>query len=197
MSGSLCYFEFRILLFSKDTLTADRYTPGLWNFDPEVLLVSVLFVCAGNICRSPVAQGVLEELVRSEGLEAEIFVDSAGTSSWNVGEPPDARGQKSARRRGYDLDSQRARRLDPLDCEKFDYILVMDEDNYHTASALCRGSETEVRLLLDYAPDTLVNEVPDPYFGGPEEFEYVLDLIEPSVKGLLDDIRGRRLDESV
>lgn len=160
-------------------------------------MVSVLFVCAGNICRSPIAQGVLEEAVRTEGLEAEIFVDSAGTGAWHVGEPPDYRGRESAKGRGYDLDSQRARRLDPEDCERFDYILAMDEENHRTASALCRRSETEVRLLLDYAPDSPVREVPDPYFSGPEGFEYVIDLVEPAIAGLLDDIRARHLSKHV
>lgn len=156
-------------------------------------MVNVLFVCMGNICRSPIAQGVFERAVESEGLEAEVSVDSAGTGSWHIGQPPDARGREVAKRRGYDLDAQRARRLDPLDCEKFDYILVMDEENYRTASALCRRPKTQVRLLLDYAPDSEVKEVPDPYFSGPEGFEYVLDLVESAVKGLLEDIRRQHL----
>ncbi len=160
-------------------------------------MVNVLFVCAGNICRSPIAQGVLEHAVRAEGLEADISVDSAGTGAWHVGEPPDARGRESAKRRGYDLDSQRARRLDPQDCERFDYIIAMDEENHHTAAALCRRSDTEVRLLLDYAPDPPVREVPDPYYSGPEGFDRVLDLVEPAVKGLLDDIRERYLSNHV
>ena len=160
-------------------------------------MVSVLFVCMGNICRSPIAQGIFEKVVRMQGLESEIFVDSAGTGSWNIGEPPDDRGQKSAWRRGYDLGSQRARRLDPLDCEKFDYILAMDEENYRTIDALCRRSDTEVRLILDYAPDPEVREVPDPYFGGSEGFEYVLNLLEPAIEALLNDIRGRHLDKHV
>ncbi len=160
-------------------------------------MVSVLFVCMGNICRSPIAQGVLEDVIRTEGLEGEISVDSAGTGSWHIGEPPDARARDSARRRGYALDVQRARRLDPEDCHNFDYILAMDEENYRTASALCRRTEAEVRLLLDYAPDSPVREVPDPYFGGPDGFEHVLDLVESAAKGLLDDIRERHLGERV
>jgi protein-tyrosine phosphatase len=163
----------------------------------EVLLVSVLFVCMGNICRSPIAQGVFEAVIRDEGLESQIFVDSAGTGSWHIGELPDARGRESAKRRGYDLDSQRARRLGPEDCEKFDYIIAMDGDNYRTASALCRSSKTEVRLLLDYAPDSPTREVPDPYYGGPDGFERVLDLVESSMKGLLHDIRERHPSKHV
>ena len=160
-------------------------------------MVSVLFVCMGNICRSPIAQGVLENAIRDEGLEAEISVDSAGTGSWHVGEPPDARAQESAKRRGYELDSQRARRLEPEDCQRFDYILVMDEENYSKVSALCRRSGAEVRFLLDYAPDPPMREVPDPYYGGPEGFDHVLDLVESAVEGLLDDIRERHLRERV
>jgi protein-tyrosine phosphatase len=160
-------------------------------------LVNVLFVCMGNICRSPIAQGVFEEKVRGEGLEAEISVDSAGTGSWHIGEPPDARGRESARRRGYDLESQRARRLDPEDCERFDYILTMDEENYRQVSALCRRSGAEVRPLLDYAPDSPVRDVPDPYYGGSEGFDHVLDLVESAVEGLLYDIRQRHLGERV
>lgn len=160
-------------------------------------MVSVLFVCAGNICRSPIAQGVFETAVRAEGLERDVFVDSAGTGSWHIGEPPDHRGRESAKRRGYDLDSQRARRLDPEDCQDFDYILAMDEENYSTAAALCRRSDAEVRLLLDYAPGSPTNEVPDPYFSGPEGFEHVLDLVEPAIAGLLDDIRERHLGKHV
>ncbi len=160
-------------------------------------MVSVLFVCAGNICRSPIAQGVFEDVIRAEGLEAEISVDSAGTGSWHVGQPPDARGRESAKRRGYDLDSQRARKLDPEDCQKFDYILAMDEENYRTVAALCRRSDAGVRLLLDYAPGSPTREVPDPYYSGPEGFEYVLDLVESAVEGLLGDIRGRHLSQHV
>lgn len=160
-------------------------------------MVNVLFVCMGNICRSPIAQGVLEEAIRAEGLEAEISVDSAGTGAWHVGEPPDARAQESAERRGYKLDAQRARRLDPEDCERFDYILTMDEENYRRVSALCHRPGAEVRPLLDYAPDSPVREVPDPYYGGPEGFERVLDLVESAAKGLLDDIRERHLSGRV
>lgn len=160
-------------------------------------MVNVLFVCAGNICRSPLAQGILEEAIRIEGLEVEVFVDSAGTGAWHIGEPPDARGRECAKRRGYNLESQRARILDPGDCEKFDYILAMDEENYRTVAALCRRSDAEVRLIMDYAPDAPINEVPDPYFSGSEGFECVLDLLEPAVEGLLSDIRGRHLSEHV
>jgi protein-tyrosine phosphatase len=155
-------------------------------------MVSVLFVCSGNICRSPLAQGVFENVARREGLEDLIFVDSAGTGAWYVGSPPDERAQRSASLRGLDLSSQRARRITPEDCENYDYIITMDEDNYSAVSSLCRGSAV-VRAFLDFATNSLEREVPDPYYGGPDGFEYVLDLVEDASEGLLADIRARYL----
>jgi protein-tyrosine phosphatase len=157
-------------------------------------MVRVLFVCLGNICRSPLAQGVFEDVLRREELEDEVFVDSAGTGSWHVGSPPDDRAQSSASARGLDLSDQRARRISPEDCEEFDYVLTMDEQNYRTVASLCRGRAV-VRPFLDFAPHTPEREVPDPYGGGPEGFEYVLDLVEEASEGLLDDIRDRHLRE--
>ena len=153
-------------------------------------MVRVLFVCMGNICRSPLAQGIFENVLRGEGLEDEVFVDSAGTGSWHVGSPPDERAQRSAGLRGLDLSSQRARRITPEDCETFDYILTMDEDNYHAVASLCRGSAV-VRPFLDFAANSPETEVPDPYYGGPDGFEHVLDLVEDASEGLLEDIRKR------
>jgi protein-tyrosine phosphatase len=148
----------------------------------------------GNICRSPLAQGVFEDLLRREELEDEVFVDSAGTGSWHVGSPPDDRAQRSAYARGLDLSDQRARLISPDDCEEFDYVLTMDEHNYRTVASLCRGSAV-VRPFLDFAPHSPEREVPDPYGGGPDAFEYVLDLVEEASEGLLDDIRDRHLTE--
>jgi protein-tyrosine phosphatase len=155
-------------------------------------MVRVLFVCMGNICRSPLAQGVFEDVLRREGLEDEVFVDSAGTGDWHVGSPPDERAQRSASLRGLDLSSQRARRITPEDCHNFDYILTMDEDNYRIVSSLCKGSAV-VRPFLDFATDSPEREVPDPYYGGPDGFEHVLDLVEEASEGLLEDIRRRHL----
>jgi protein-tyrosine phosphatase len=157
-------------------------------------VVRVLFVCMGNICRSPLAQGVFEKVARREGLEEQVFVDSAGTGAWHVGSPPDERAQRSAGLRGLDLSFQRARRITPEDCETFDYILTMDEDNYRAVASLCRGSAV-VRPFLDFAPDSPEMEVPDPYYGGPDGFEHVLDLVEEASEGLLEDIRERHLSE--
>jgi len=151
----------------------------------------------GNICRSPLAQGVFEDLVRREGLEEKVFVDSAGTGRWHVGSLPDERAQRSASSRGLDLSTQRARQVTPDDCQSFDYILTMDEENYQTVAALCRGGSAEVRPFLNYAPDRFETEVPDPYYGGPDGFEHVLDLVEEAAEGLLEDIRVRHLKSGV
>jgi protein-tyrosine phosphatase len=156
-------------------------------------MVRVLFICMGNICRSPLAQGVFESVLRREGLEGEVFVDSAGTGSWHAGHPPDERAQRSASSRGLDLSAQRARQVTSDDCHSFDYVLTMDEENYRTVAALCRGGDTEVRPFLDFAPGRAETEVPDPFYGGPQGFERVLDLVEEASEGLLEDIRQRHL----
>lgn len=163
-------------------------------------MVRVLFVCMGNICRSPVSQGVFEEVVRREGLAGEIEADSAGTHGfYHAGEPPDPRAQESAARRGIDISAQRARLLDRKDCEIFDYVLTMDEENHERVSALCRGAGTraEIRPFLDFAPGLPDREVPDPYGGGPEGFELVMDLVEAASEGLLEDIKERHLRSRV
>src|ERR671911_675497 len=155
-------------------------------------MIRILFVCMGNICRSPISQGVFESVLRREGLEDEVFVDSAGTGDWHVGSPPDERAQRSAGLRGLDLGEQRARQISRRDCNDFDYVLTMDEENYRNVSALC-GGDAVVRRFLDFAPDLPEHEVPDPYSGGPNEFEHVLDLVEEASEGLLQDIRERHL----
>ena len=155
-------------------------------------MVRVLFICMGNICRSPMAQGVLEDVARREGLADEITVDSAGTHGfYHAGEPPDLRAQESMVSREIDISGQRARLFDPEDCLRFDYILTMDEENYITVSSLCRGNAV-VRPFLDYATSSSEREVPDPYHGGPDGFEYALNLIEEASEGLLQEIRDRR-----
>src|SRR5215218_9418056 len=134
-------------------------------------MVRVLFVCLGNICRSPLAQGVFEGVLRREGLEGEVFVDSAGTGHWHVGSPPDDRAMDAAALRGVDISSQRARLVTPEDCENFDYVLTMDETNYQSVASLCRGSAV-VRPFLDFATDSPEVEVRESYSGGPAEFEH-------------------------
>ena len=127
----------------------------------------------------------------AEGLAGKITVDSAGTHGfYHAGEPPDPRAQESVLSRGIDISGQRARLLDPEDCERFDYILTMDDYNYRTVSSLCRGNAV-VRPFLDFASDSSEREVPDPYNGGPGRFEYVLKLIEEASEGLLQEIRNQ------
>ena len=153
-------------------------------------MVSVLFVCMGNICRSPTAQGVFARLVEDNSLSDIIAIDSAGTHAYHIGERPDARASAAALNRGIDLSSQQARRVSPDDFERFDYVLAMDNDNYGILVASCpSGFESRLRLFLDFAPDLEAREVPDPYYGGGSGFERVLDLIEQASAGLLADIR--------
>ncbi len=155
-------------------------------------MVKVLFVCMGNICRSPTAHGVFRELVRREGLEDAIQIDSAGTHAYHVGNPPDQRAQATARNRGIDLSDLRARQVSPEDFERFDYVLAMDEENLAILRELCPpGREDRLRLFLDFAPQRPEREVPDPYYGGPQGFEHVFDLVEEAARGLLEDIRQR------
>ena len=158
-------------------------------------LVRVLFVCMGNICRSPLAQGVFENVLWREGLEGVALVDSAGTGAWHIGSPPDERAQRSASLRGLDLSLQRARRISRDDCDAFDYILTMDEENYRVVASLCRGSAV-VSPFLDFAANSPEREVPDPYYGGPEGFDHVLDFVEEASEGLLADICERHLNQS-
>lgn len=159
----------------------------------ERAMVKVLMVCMGNICRSPMAEGVFRRLVEDVGLAEKIFVDSAGTHSYHVGAPPDQRGQSIALRRGVDLATIRARRVEPEDIESFDYILAMDENNYEFLMDLCSTPEHQekIRLFMEYAKELPEREVPDPYYGGLKGFERVMDLVEQSSEGLLRHIRDR------
>ncbi len=141
------------------------------------------------------AQGVFEDLLRREDFNGEVSVDSAGTTAYHIGEPPDPRARRSAAERGVSLDSQRARRVTPEDCERFDYIVVMDEDNYRLVSDLCQDP-TKVRLFMDFASEASSSEIPDPYYAGEEGFESALDMIEAASRGLLEDIRNRRPESS-
>jgi len=149
---------------------------------------SVLFVCMGNICRSPTAEGVFRHHVSSAGLADRIIIDSAGTHAYHVGEPPDRRAIAAAERRGMSLQGIRARRVSDEDFERFDFILAMDEDNQ---ALLVDQSPSEyhskVRLFLEFSPGH-EREVPDPYYGGASGFERVLDLVEDASRGLLETL---------
>ncbi|MBK5969871.1 MULTISPECIES: low molecular weight protein-tyrosine-phosphatase [Thiorhodovibrio] len=154
--------------------------------------VRVLFVCMGNICRSPTAQGVFRHLVRQAGLADRITIDSAGTHAYHVGEPPDARATQAAQLRGIELGDIRARRATVEDFHAFDYVLAMDRDNFRDLRELCPpGLTSRLRMFMDFAPNASVREVPDPYYGGPSGFDRVLDLVETAAAGLLEDIRRR------
>ncbi len=153
-------------------------------------MVKVLFVCMGNICRSPTADGVFRKMVDDQSLGHLIQVDSAGTHAYHVGEAPDPRAQEAAWRRGIDLSPLRARRVKATDFECFDYVLAMDDDNYQQLEIICPdGHGHKLRLFLDFATEMQEREVPDPYYGGVSGFEKVLDLIEAAAEGLLKDIR--------
>lgn len=150
----------------------------------------VLFVCLGNICRSPAAEGVFLHLLQRQGLEEAFAVDSAGTGGWHVGKPADPRMRAAASRRGIELPS-RARQLEPADLQRFDYILTMDDDNLRAVRELERrhGGTATIQPLTAHCQRLRSAEVPDPYYGGPEGFERVLDLLEDACAGLLQRLR--------
>jgi len=154
--------------------------------------VRILFVCLGNICRSPTAEAVVRALAALEAPELGLEVDSAGTAGYHVGEAPDPRMRAAAARRGYHLAELRARIVEPGDFERFDLILAMDRENLAVLQR--RAPETvreRVRLFLEFDPQSELQEVPDPYYGGPNGFEEVLDLIESAARGLLLHLRQR------
>jgi protein-tyrosine phosphatase len=150
----------------------------------------LLMVCTGNICRSPTAHGVMQKMVDDAGLAQRVQVDSAGTHDYHVGEPPDERSQQHAARRGYDLSRQRARQLTRADFADFDLVLVMDDANQSAAHALCPPAQAhKLHRLTDFCTRMRAHEVPDPYYGGAEGFEHVLDLVEDACAGLLAAVR--------
>lgn len=148
--------------------------------------IHVLFVCLGNICRSPTAHGLFEAYVKANQLDHRIAVDSAGTAAWHVGCPPDSRSVEAAYGRGYALDHLRARQVQPEDFEQFDYILAMDRENLANLEAMRPADFAgHLGLFLSFADEIEAVEVPDPYHGGPQGFEEVLDMIEAASDGLL------------
>ena len=153
---------------------------------------SICFVCLGNICRSPTAAAVMSHLVASAGLEDRIAIESAGTGGWHVGEPADGRAVAEARHRGMDM-PHRARRFTANDFARFDLVIAMDADNARDLRALAPDPDDaqKVRLLLEFDPASVPgSSVPDPYYGGPEGFALVFDLVERACRGLLDDLAG-------
>lgn len=158
--------------------------------------VRVLFVCTGNICRSPTAAGVFSHLVAKTGLAGRVLADSAAVSDYHVGEPPDPRSQAAARRRGIEIGHMRARMVEPADFDRHALILAMDRGHLTAlADASGRSQREKLRLFLEFASGPGLKDVPDPYYGGAQGFEQVLDLCEAAGAGLLGHIRRHLLRE--
>ncbi len=152
----------------------------------------VLFVCMGNICRSPTAEGVFKAMVASEGLDDRIESDSAGTHGYHIGSPPDRRTIAAAKARGYDLTPLRARRVSAADFAAFDLVLAMDSENRATLQRLCPATHKDrLKLFLEFAPDLSDRDVPDPYYGNSDGFERVLDFAETGSKALIQVLRQK------
>lgn len=152
-------------------------------------MIRVLFVCTGNICRSPTGEAVLRQQVAQRGWSDRIEVDSAGVADYHVGEPPDHRSQAHAARRGLDLSGLRARQVGLADFSQFDWLLALDRGHLAALRAQCPPAlRSRVCLLMDFAPDHPLREVPDPYYGGAQGFEQVLDMIELACRGFLDQL---------
>ncbi len=152
--------------------------------------IGVLFCCTGNICRSPTAEGVFRKRVAEAGLQEAIFIDSAGTHDYHVGKPPDARTSEAALRRGYDLSALRARQVIREDFNRFDLVLAMDRANHLHLSRLCVPARADrLGMMMEYARRYAEIEVPDPYYGGEDGFELVLDMLEDASCGLLHSLR--------
>ena len=151
--------------------------------------MKVVFVCMGNICRSPSAQGVFEKHLKNKGLSTLIKVDSAGTHSYHVGAKPDSRSIQAAFNRGIDISQQRSRKITVKDFEDFDYIIVMDNENHmNLKMSFPKKLHGKIHKMMSFSPSSKYSEVPDPYYGGKEGFELVLDLLENASIGLLDYI---------
>ena len=152
--------------------------------------ISVLFVCTGNICRSPTAEGVFRQKVEKASLENIILIDSAGTIAFHTGESPDPRSQQAAKNRGIDLSDLQARPINAQDFDEFDFLIALDRSHLEAMQKQAPENCTaQVRLLMDFASDADIEDVPDPYYGGPDGFEDVLNLIEDAAEGLLQEVR--------
>lgn len=158
-------------------------------------MIKILFICMGNICRSPTAQGIFEQLVAEAGLDDVVHIDSAGTHAYHVGNQPDERATRAARRRGIDLTTQRARQVSVDDFHSFDYLIAMDHSNRDDLLAGCpQEHRGKIRLLLEFSEEEGPIDVPDPYYGGVHGFERVLDLVEGGARGLLHEIEVQLKD---
>lgn len=157
-------------------------------------MIEVLFVCTGNICRSPTAEGVFRGLAARAGIGERVGADSAGIIAYHAGEPPDERARAAAARRGYDLAGQTARQIARRDFDSFDYVIALDRGHHGQLLALKpTDAPARLRLLLEYAPALGTLDVPDPYYGGAADFERAMDMIEAAAAGLLEAIRAKYL----
>jgi protein-tyrosine phosphatase len=155
---------------------------------------SILLVCMGNICRSPTAEGVLRVFVEQAGMAGRVMIDSAGTHGYHIGAAPDGRTVRAAAQRGYDLTMLRARQVNAYDFVRFDHILAMDRDNLKLLQEACPVEHRrKLRLFLDFATQSDVDEVPDPYYGGSDGFEHVLDLVEDAARGLIAALQSQNI----
>ncbi|OIR09495.1 Low molecular weight protein-tyrosine-phosphatase YfkJ [mine drainage metagenome] len=158
--------------------------------------VRILFCCMGNICRSPTAEAVFRHHVGQAGLTEHFLIDSAGTHDYHIGDPPDARTQRAAKQRGYDMSNLRGRQVEAVDFARFDYVLAMDEANLDILRRLRPGdARSHLGLFLEFAQHHAEREVPDPYYGGSDGFERVLDMVEDAANGLLLHVRQRQLQD--
>ena len=161
--------------------------------------IRVLFLCLGNICRSPLAEGVFRKKIEEAGLAEQFEIDSAGTGPWHAGEPPDARMRATARKNGVDLSAIRGRQLTKADLDRFDHIFAMDKSNLHDALFLDPGGDhgTRIRLFREFDPDPGDYQVPDPYYGGPSGFDHVYAIVDRTAQALLERLNtAHRFDSS-
>lgn len=157
--------------------------------------ISVLFVCMGNICRSPTAEAVFRHYVEVAGMAEYMQIDSAGTHDYHIGDPPDARTQRAAQQRGYDMRALRGRQVEAEDFHRFDYVLAMDQANLGMLHRITPAeSVIQAQLFLEYARYHTEREVPDPYYGGADGFERVLDMVEDAAQGLLLHVQKHHSD---
>tara|TARA_B100001113_G_scaffold310215_1_gene273299 strand:+ start:344 stop:817 length:474 start_codon:yes stop_codon:yes gene_type:complete len=157
------------------------------------MVKKILFVCLGNICRSPAAEGIFKQKIKDRDLEKLFYVDSAGTGGWHVGNLADPRMRETASSRGIELTS-RSRQLIENDLYEFDHILVMDKDNLHAVKSLIQDPlnsvNSKIKLILSYSNQSHLDEVPDPYYGGQNGFDKVLDLLDDAIDGLIDSLKN-------
>lgn len=156
-------------------------------------MIKVLFICMGNICRSPMAEGMFRHAIKAAGLESQVQIDSAGTHSYHVGSPPDARAQQASKKRGIDISSQRSRLVTDKDFSEYDYLLVMDGANYaHLIRRAPLEHQPKIRRLLSFSRKFPNLDVPDPYYGGTQGFEENLDMIQDAVSHLVREIEAKQ-----